>query len=81
MIKMYFEDVERGFRLAWHKTPTLFESNNTRQYLVDLFDCLEIDNKGLIVWIQENGECEFVVLVDMVSLSFCAAAELLKNSY
>ena len=30
MIKMYFEDVERGFRLAWHKTPTLFESNNTR---------------------------------------------------
>ena len=49
MIKMYFEDVERGFRLAWHKTPTLFESNNTRQYLVDLFDCLEIDNKGLIV--------------------------------
>ena len=30
MIKMYFEDVERGFRLVWHKTPTLFESNNTR---------------------------------------------------
>ena len=83
MIKMYFEDVERDFRLAWHKTPTLFESNNTRPvscWFIWLFGNWQqrsnsLNSRKWRMRIRGLGDLS----VDMVSLSFCAGAELLKK--